>query len=165
MSNFFFNKLNFRKELELLRDTVGFTWAALRAQKLDEDCSECMRYIGGQYDQPSPSCKTCLGSGHPFTDKLVKLYRYLSTPGFDHRTSIGNIGTRVDKCYLEYDEVPKEGDFVLELELNESTGVPVQPFNVIRAFEVEDAHPNRGVNGRVEFWTCRIEERNFGIGK
>ncbi len=165
MSSYFFNKLNFREELEILKDTVGFVWAALRSQKLDQECSECIRYIGGQYDQPNPGCKTCMGTGHPYIDKIVKLYRYLSTPGFDHRSSIGNISTRVDKCYLEHDETPKEGDYVLELEINEKTQIPIQPFNVIRAFEVEDAHANRGVNGRVEFWTCRIEERNLEIGK
>jgi hypothetical protein len=165
MPNSFFNRLNFRKEINALKDTNGFNWAALRSVQLDQNCVECTKSVGAQYDQPSPECKTCMGTGHPYVDKIVKIYRYLSTAGFDHRSPIGNLSTRVDKCYIEHDARPKENDFVLELESNELTGVPVQPFNIIRVFQIEEAHPNRGTDGRIEFWTCTIEERNLELGK
>jgi hypothetical protein len=161
----FFKRLDFRKEMEFLRDSLGFAWAALRSQRLDEKCIECTKSVGAQYDQPNPSCKTCMGTGHPYVDKIVKVYRTLVTPGFDYLAEVGNINTTTSICYMEHDANPKEGDYILELELNETTMTPIQPFNVIRANRIQDSHDNRGIGGRIEYWACRLEEKNFDIGK
>jgi hypothetical protein len=152
--------IDLRKEIETLRDAVGFRWIALRSLDLTQRCLECIKTTNDSFDQPG-SCSACMGSGFVFIDKLVKGFRYLSTPGFDFRSEIGILNTETQVYIIEHDKKPKETDFIFELELNEETGTPRQPFSVNRVFKIQNAFPARGDDGRIEFWRCFVEERNL----
>jgi len=106
-----------------------------------------------------------MGTGHLFVDKLVKLQRARSAPGIDLLIKTGKINTSTVNFAVETRNYPKNTDWILELDLDESTGIPRQPFSVIRAYKIQEAKPKRGKNGRIEFWYCYTEERNFTTGK
>lgn len=138
---------------------------ALRSAKLDIRCTECLKNIGGETEGPNPSCRFCLGTGYPYVDKLVQGYRYLATPGFDFRAQIGIVNTETNVFIVKYDKQPKSTDLIAELVLDETTGNPRQPFKISKMFKIQDAFPLRGDDGRIEFWRCFVEERNFDVGK
>jgi hypothetical protein len=153
--------LDIRKEISTLKDSAGFFWLALRSVVLTEPCIECSKAVGGNYDQPNPSCTTCLGIGYTWIDKIVKGFTYQFAPGFDFRSELGVINTQSRVYILEHDTFPKNKDYILELDLNEKTGKPKQPFKINRSFKVQGAFPHRGEEGRIEHWRCFTEERNF----
>ena len=158
--------LDLRKELDTMLKSVGFSWVALRSVDLTLPCKECKKPIGDQYDQPSLTCTSCMGTGYLYIDKIVKGFRYMSSPGFDFRSNIGTLNTETQVYILEHDKMPKETDYILELNKNETTGVPAQPFQVTKAFKIQNAFAARGDNGRIEMWRCFVEERNLeNIGK
>ena len=148
--------IDLEKEIEFLRDRYAFYWAALRTADLTKKCSCINEKTGPKY-----SCKSCLGSGHLYTDKLVKVDRARSTPGIDSISKIGNINTSGVSFIIEQRSRPKNTDWILELDLEEKTGTPRQPFKAIRAFKIQSAHPCRGKKGKISFWYCVAEERNF----
>jgi len=153
--------INLRKEIETLRDITGFRWIALRVADLSKRCTECMKQIPANYDQPSPYCKSCLGIGYSFSDKLVKGFRYLGAPGFDFKMNIGIINTQTQIYILEYNKEPKSTDLIFELLLDESNQNPVQPFQITSVYKIQNSFPLRGDNGRIEFWRCFVEEKNL----
>ena len=161
-------KLNFidlRKYFKELRDNVGFKWIALRSVDLTKPCTECERKMPDNYDQPYAGCKRCIGIGYLYVDKLIKGYRYQNTPGMDVSENVGLINVQSQIYLLQHDSQPKPVDWILELQLNEKTLIPVQPFKIVSAFKINDSTPLRGDDGRIEFWRCVCEEKNFTIGK
>ncbi|RMG69772.1 MAG: hypothetical protein D6710_08275 [Nitrospirae bacterium] len=159
--------IDLRKEIELLADNVGFSWVALRTIDLNTKCTECSKRVGNQYETPPEECKTCFGTGHLYVDKLVRGFRDLSQPGFDFLSELGVVNTKTQVYIIEHDKYPKSTDFILELDLDEKTGQPKIPYKIQRVFKIQDAHPLRGGQpeghpGRIEFFRCFVEERNFG---
>jgi len=159
------NPIDLRKELSILRKYIGHRWVAHRSIDLSKPCTECNRINNEIHNQPQKTCKTCYGIGYAYIDKIVKGFRYLSTPGVDLRSSVGSINTRTEVYILEHDCYPKPVDWILELQLNESTMVPVQPFKVTTMFKVQDCMALRGDSSRIEFWRCSVEERNLDSGR
>ncbi len=159
------NFIDLQKHFDVLRKHVGFSWVALRSAKLDTRCSECARVVGSQYDQTNPNCKTCLGIGHAFTDKLVKARKSDRSSAKKFLTEIGAIGTDTKNFFIESDVFPKTSDFILELDLDELTGSPVQPFRIRRAYKIQSTAANRGKKGRIEYWNCLAERRSFDLGR
>ena len=153
--------IDLRKEIKVLKDSVGFHWLALRSVALDEPCTECSKSVDGNFDQPNPTCSTCLGIGYTWIDKIIKGFRYQFAPGFDFKADLGIINTQSRIFVLEHDSMPKNKDYILELDLNEKTGKPKSPFKIMRSFKVQGAFPQRGDKGRIEHWRCFTEERNF----
>jgi len=153
--------VNIRKEIDLLIDSVGFSWVALRSVNLNLPCVECTKVIDGNFDQPNPDCPNCLGIGYAWVDKIIKGFRVQYAPGFDFKSNLGIINTQSQVYILRYDNMPKNIDYILELDLHENTGEPKQPFKIKRNFKIQSAFPQRGDRGRIEFWRCFVEERNF----
>lgn len=106
-----------------------------------------------------------MGTGHLYVDKLVKAQRIRSVPGGHLRTKLGKISTEIKNWVIESRNKPKSTDWILELDLNERTNAPKQPFSVVRAFSIQSAKPARGKRGRIEYWHCTAEERNFTFGQ
>ena len=154
--------------MELLSESVGFSWVALRSVDLTRPAKEAQGSIPQNYDQTNINYQHIV-SNYYYVDKLVRGYRYLAQPGFDYQSQIGSINTKTQVYILEHDTKPKNTDFVLELELDEATGQPKQPFSISRVFNIQDAQPMRGgqpktVSGGIEFWRCYAEEDNLGYG-
>lgn len=165
MTDFFAKRLDLRKELKVLMETSGFRWVALRTTQLDQPCTECVKRTLPQYDGPPGSCMKCLNTGHLFVDKLVKGYSYLPAAGRDFLSDIGVINTETVVFILEQGSKPKTGDLVCELDLDEATGTPRQPFAIRRVFKIQDSKEMRGDDGRIEFFKTYCEEYNLDVGQ
>lgn len=162
------NKLSFtdlREQVSLLKKNLGFAWVSLRSVDLSKRCTECTRTIEPQYDTPSPSCTKCMGTGYLFVDKLIKSFRIRYISGTQISTEIGATSTDSNRYFIQHNERPKNTDFIMELDLDESTRLPRQPFRIRRAFKIQDAEPLRGTNGRIEYWSCMTEERSYDLGR
>lgn len=160
--------INLRKEMKLLSESVGFSWVALRSVDLTKPTTEAQESVPQNYDQSNTSYSNIV-SNYYFVDKLIKGYRYLAQPGFDYQSQVGALNTKTQVYIIEQDKKPKNTDFILELELDEETGQPKQPFSVSRVFSIQDAQPMRGgqpetIPGGIEFWRCYVEEDNLGYG-
>lgn len=156
--------IDLRKFLREIRDTVGFRWIALRSVDLSKPCLECIKKAPDNYDSPSGVCSRCLDIGFNYVDKLIKGYRFQATPGVDIAANVGPINIPKQNYILEWNTFPKSTDWILELDLDEVTQIPKQPFKITSAFKIEDANSLRGDNGRIEFWKCTVEERNLSLG-
>lgn len=160
--------IDLRKEVELLSKATGFSWVALRSVDLTKPTTEAQKYVASSYDQSNVNFKHIV-SNYYFIDKLVKGYRYMAQPGIDYQSEIGTINTKTQVYIIAHDKKPKNTDYILELELNEETGQPKQPFKIARVFNIQDSQPMRGgqpktINGGIEFWRCYAEEDNLGYG-
>ena len=157
--------INLEKEVDSLLREYGY-WLALRSVDLSKRTKESIDLVPGQYDQDNPDFQKVLSS-YTYTDKLIKGYRYLAQPGFDFQTQVGVINTKLRVFIIEADKMPKNTDYILELELDETTGIPVQPFSVRRVWSIQDAEPLRAGQpvshaGGIEFFRCFVEENNLG---
>ena len=161
--------IDLRNEMENLRDSVGFRWLALRTVNFTKPALEAKKPVPLNYDQTEPDNQNIVANEY-FIDKLVKGFSYLSQPGFDFQTQVGPINTKLRVFILEHEKKPKNTDFILELNLNEDTGVPIQPFKVTRVWKIQDAEPMRAgqptkkPTGRIDFFRCFAEESNLGYG-
>lgn len=160
--------IDLRKEIELLAGATGFSWVALRSIDLSKPTTEAKKSLPSNYDQSNINFKNIV-SNYYFIDKLVKGYRYMAQPGFDYQSQIGTINTKTQVYIIAHDKKPKNTDYILELDLDEETGQPKQPFRIARVFNIQDAQPMRGgqprtITGGIEFWRCYTEEDNLGYG-
>jgi len=160
--------IDLKKEIKLLSESVGFSWVALRSVDLNKPTKEAQGSLPQNYEQSNLNYNNIV-SNYYFVDKLIKGYRYLAQPGFDYQAQIGTINTKTQVYIIEHDKMPKNTDFILELELDETTGQPKQPFSISRVFDIQDAQPMRGgqpktIAGGIEFWRCYVEENNLGYG-
>ncbi len=160
-----FDFIDLRKELEFLRAYEGHRWLALRIADLSKPCKAYMDKEAGNYDQPAPYCKSCLGIGYSYIDKLIKGFRYQASPTLGFKGNIGVLDTETKIFILEYDAIPKRFDWILELDLDENTMQPKQPFRITNAFKIEDSLALRGEDGRIEFFRCNTKARLLDIGK
>lgn len=159
------NSIDLRQELELLKSLIGHYWVALRVADLSKPCRECMNKEDPNLDQPSAYCKTCLGIGFSYVDKLVKAFRYQAAVGLSLKGNVGVLDLESRVFILENGYVPKRYDWILELDIDEATMNPKQPFKAIRAFKIDDALPMRGDDGRIEFFKCYTKARVLDVGK
>ena len=63
-----------------------------------------------------------------------------------------------DLFYLEYSDTVSPGDFVIEISLD-NDGVPVQPVERLKVYDIISADHFRADNGRVEYWRLRAKFR------
>lgn len=159
--------IDLRKEIETLASHVGFRWLVLRKVDLTLPCTECKTRVPANYDQVPSACKSCMGIGFAFSDEILRGFRYLSNPGFDFLSQVALINTQSLVFILEHDKAPKDTDYLLEVVLDESTGDIIIPPKISRIYKIQDSLPMRGGQpgpvGRIEFYRCSVEERNFGV--
>lgn len=126
----------------------GFRWLVLRQTNRDMPCA-------------NGPCARCLGTGYGYTDNLVKGFIWNLIPAFKVHSRAGVLSTSIRNLVVEYNRPLKKFDQILEITLDPNTGLPLQPFQVLRSFVLGDASPARGKNGRVEFWKAVVEERSL----
>ncbi len=162
-----FDFIDLRKELQTLRDNLGFRWLALRSVDLTRPCHECQKKVPANYDQSPGLCKACLGIGYTYIDKLIEGFKYRPYSLFQVRgfSNVGPMGIDSVNFVLQHNSNPKPVDWILELELDETTMIPVQPFKITGAYRIEDVTIFRGDSGRIEFFRCNVLEQNLTLGK
>ena len=151
------SRLSIKKELDELSKTSGFRWVALRSQDRTKKCTKCSA-------ETRLKCVSCLGTGFLFIDKLVEGYSYLAVHGREFRSEIGRVSTNTPVYILKDTSKPKEGDLVAELDLDEETGIPRQPFRIRSLFLIQDSKEYRGESGEIEFFRLYTKEQNFDRG-
>jgi hypothetical protein len=169
--------LDLRKELESLSQTKidlsdlfdntmnemlenGFRWFGLRQIDYSKPCS-CKSTV----TSATPVCTRCFRIGYTFTDYLVKGYMWISSLGFEFRTSVGDIATQRKNLVVKHNRPINKLDRILLLDSDSETGRLKQPFIVTREYSIQDSMSLVGKNGRVEFWRCSLEERNMDDGR
>ena len=151
--------MNLRNEINQL-STQGFRWYGIRHADLSKTCI-CVTDGTGGVRNPLPSCKRCFGTGHLFTDYLAHGYGWPSVLGTAFRTGPGQISTQTRNFVFRYDSIIAKFDLVLDLSLDLDTGDPIQPFKILKVYEIQDSSQMAGFEGRLEFWKCIAEERNL----
>jgi hypothetical protein len=130
-----------------------FAWYGFRHQDVNKACKHAN-------DDDKRNCKRCMGSGFLFTDYLVKAYISLSSPGVEYIASVGKLSTSTKYAYISSAYEIAKGDYLIELELDRKTGIPIQPFTIREKYVIgASPMPIRGKNGRLVYWKCFIEER------
>lgn len=144
-------------------ERVAFRWVALREADLSKQCT-CVQESEKGLRQASASCKRCFGSGYVFTDYLVKGFEWVFTPATHFQAELGQMSTQVRHFVVRRTRPLKKFDFLVDLDINPDTGVPKQPFKMIRVYQIQDVRAFSGRGGRVEFWKCTAEERTLTTG-
>jgi len=164
MTDHFSKAIDLREELNLILDNITPHWVALRTAQLDQPCPECIKRVKPQYNTPPGSCMKCLNTGHLFVDKIINTYSYQASAGRDYIANLGKISAETVIYIIKHDSRPKQGDYICELDLDESTGIPRQPFRIRRIFSIEDSKEFRGDDGRIEYFKLYCEENNLDRG-
>ncbi len=149
--------MDLREELRGLEH--NFHWYGLRQLDYTQPCA-CKTLP----DEQKLKCVRCFRTGYLFTDFLVKGYKWISTLGFEFRTSAGDISTQRKNFILKHDRPINKFDHVLELDSEPDTGKIRQPFKIVKTFTVQDSYAVYGKNGVTEYYRCSIEERNIDDG-
>jgi hypothetical protein len=100
-------------------------------------------------------CRYCFGMGY-FWDEFKIVY-YKNNSSF--KKSLGQEQEfESNVFYFEYNATIKVTDFIVEIELDKE-GMPVQPVNRIKIYDIIKADDLRADNSRTEFWQIRARER------
>lgn len=154
--------LNFNKELERLAAVGGsFSWFALRFPDLSKKCSCAGK---GIMDSP-PSCRRCFDTGYLFQDQLIKCYTWTAVLGVEYATPAGPIATQVRNFLVESDRNLSRLAYLLELEIDKGTGMPIQPFRISKTFKIQDFWLVKARDNKPAFWKVSAEERGFSNNK
>ncbi len=118
-----------------------------------------------RWREADPRCPICLGSGW-----LIRLERHIvrgnnamqtvTYPNLHEESPIGNSWVPADVLYVKYSVHPRVGDVVIEVGWK-----GLRPTNVRYVYEVNHIQPNRGDNGRIEFYEMYIKSIPFDSSK
>lgn len=132
----------------------GMTWFGLRAVDLSKPCS-CKDASG----RVTALCTRCLQIGYQFTDYLIKGYYFRRNRGVEYQAEMGVISTDSGTFLGFHDRPINRWDILLALDLDPETAQPRQPFKIRRSFIISSVDEARGRGGRIEFYSCQLEER------
>ena len=160
-----FGFIDLEKEIGNVIENFG-EWIAIRSVDLTKRTREAEQSIPAQYEQSNPDYQHIVANYY-YVDKLARSFRYLAQPGFDYQTPVGTLNTKLRVVIVESDKLPRNTDYILELQLDENTGIPTQPFRIRRVWEIQDAEPMRAGQpvkhaGGIEYFRCFVEEDNLG---
>jgi len=108
------------------------------------------------------------GQGGPaweFSEELL-LTRYMAItrgmmPFFEMHTAPGVLGVGYRVYYLEYSVKPKKEDVIYELDWDDHSQKPsMVGLEALQMFNILEAVPYRGDNGRIEYWACLSREES-----
>lgn len=165
MVDHFKERIDLKDELKFILEELQPHFVALRSAQLDQKCPECAKRSGEQYVAVSATCMACLNTGHLFIDKLLSVYSYKASSGYERLAEIGVITADAMIYIVQGGHHPKEGDKICELDLDEDTGEPKQPFRIRRIFNIQNAKELRGEDGRIEYFKLYCEEYNLDRGQ
>lgn len=131
-------------------------WAVLRVMQIQK-AGDADKESGQIYNFASGS-----GQARNYVDYIVKVDRRKVVPDLMIDTGIGDAAVGVDHFYMERIVPVKEGDLLLEVELD-SNGKPITPFVIRQAYKIIDPQDMRDQGGRVEFIQGRVERVNVRV--
>jgi hypothetical protein len=113
-------------------------------------------------------CKFCTGTGWLYSDHLYKARKMPITDAvvaalLQSRIAIGLSGVPQFLWWLPYDAKPTLRDVILEVTLDEGTGLPKKPYKIESIWNIGQVQDYRDQGGRIEFWGCWV--RKGGLGK
>lgn len=155
--------IDLRKEFDAIMRDHG-VWGALRKHKTRQRVGS----FNTATDEAAPGTPQALQSGEAYHDYPV---RYRRTSLFDipeKQVSIGREGQPLVRFYLQFDKRPDPHDFIIEVAQDSSSLgrsfslQPLQPFEIVRVWDIQEVTPMRERGGRIEFWQCLCKESVTG---
>lgn len=114
------------------------------------------------------------GVGHLYDDYLIKIRKrpvveMTSGPMREIRTEIGFVAPRRYIVYTTHPVVdafptlvPTVNDCIIEVTLDEATGMPKLAYNIERVYDIESTHEYRDKGGRIEYWSLLVFQSVLG---
>lgn len=154
-------EIDLRQEIATILENRGHYVYLRRAT--DRRCS-CFQNGEAQID-----CPYCTGTGWYYEDTLYKARKMpLTDPVvaalLEQRSPIGLIGSAQFVFWFghEVDPAPSRRDSILEVRLNETTGLPIRAVDIEARWEIGQIQGYRDQGGRIEFWACWVREGALG---
>ena len=112
-------------------------------------------------------CPHCTGTGWLYSDFLYKARKMSLTDPvvgalLQRRRAIGLTGVPQFIFWLEKDAKPSIRDQILEVTLDEDTGLPIRAYNIETIWNIGLIQDFRDKNGRIEFWGCWVRKGALG---
>jgi hypothetical protein len=114
-------------------------------------------------------CPYCTGTGWLYSDHLHLARRMPVTDPtvaalLERRKDVGIMGVAQYLFWFgaDVDPGPSKRDLILEVTLDEQTGLPVQAVKVEKIWNIGQVHPFRDKFGRIEYWGCWVREGALG---
>lgn len=113
-------------------------------------------------------------TGHLYDDFLIKIRKRPTVdsqagPSREIRSDIGLVGPRRYIIYLTHpvlpelpDLLPTINDQIIEVTLDEETGLPKRAWNIERVYDVHFTHEYRDQKGRIEYWLLLVQQKVWG---
>lgn len=150
-------------EINLRREMVK--WLAKRGHWVVIRSSVSTRYSSSMDRESGQPYKIGEGThnGIPYSDYIVRSFKSKVVPDIEASVDVGTVNIGTLYFYFEYYLPIKEGDLILEVELNEAGDV-ITPVKVSQAYKVLDPETMRDgasiTPGRLEFFQARVEKVN-----
>lgn len=136
----------------------------------------CPNYDAATHEEHPATCKYCMGVKFMYQDYEMRAYRrpsvFIESQSREMRQDIGYMGYGkyiyylnakfTDTKYIERFLKPTIGDFIIELGLDETTGLFAKAYRAKEIFDIEYIHDYRDKFGRVEYYALTCNKRVTG---
>lgn len=137
----------------------NYNWFGLRQPDYTKRCNCYVANDG--ISSPNKACSRCFGIGYVFTDYLVRGYAWLGMLGYEFPSGPGLVSTEGLNLVVQHNKTVNKFDIVLQLDQDPNGPTLRTPFRIDRQFIVQDVLALRSDDARIEFYRCRLEERNI----
>lgn len=142
------SSINFRNEFDEFMEDYGYPVLLQRAGRK----IRC-RCWNEKYQEAESKCPICIGSGwvsrierHTLRHKAAPV---ISRSGMLNQAEVGKMWIEGRVFYMRHDSHPRVMDLIYEVGWTESQ----KPSHLMNTYRINDVVPNRGDNGRIEYWT------------
>jgi len=151
-------EINLREEFDKLMSCKGH-WAALRRRVGTRHSSDVNPGTEEGEDLDN------MGSGHKHQDFFIEIRKRTLFARGEKETALGKIGEPLLMFYVRSGIKPARHDFLLELAQEEHADGSmslVEPFRIVRKYDILDVDEMRELGGRVEFFQVYVQELALG---
>ena len=167
----FDNEIDLLEEVTIrVRDRGHF----IAFRKITED--RCPNFNLDRREDHPDDCPYCMGSGYIFVDYIIKSYcrpaRDVEAQAKSVRIEIGFMSPNKWNYYLPGYTLnknnqriylnPTHEDYIIELDLNEDTGLPTLPRRIKKILKIESIIELRDKGGRLEYFNMNTKEVTTG---
>lgn len=155
--------IDLREEIAGIMERRGHNVYLRRAQ--DRRCG-CWSEHSREADS---TCPYCNGTGWQYRDELHKARKMPVTDPtiaalLERRFEFGFLGTSQHIFWFEHtvSPAPSRRDQILEVTLDEYTGLPRKAINIEAVWSIGQVHSYRDKGGRIEYHACWVREGSLG---